>query len=526
MSGPTPPSAFSPQPSASRVLDHFRASKRRLPLHPLEKAVLIAVAVHLCFLPWALGTMHPWSQITSLVLATIGLILALIPRIYSGDLAVPVAGIQFTEAGSQSPGTGHRPPVTAFRLNPLPRLLKFPIFWIGLALLGYIALQASNPSWVWTRNETSWWLVRVNDIEWLPTSVATPFDRFNIWRQFISYASAWMTTCTVWTGFTRRRSLQVLLSVLVINAVILAIVGSFFRINRPMWYLLWLDEPFLGATTFASFIYKNHAGAYFALLSAVALALAIWTSVRGERTGSKSNPAGILVLIAMLLTLAVLCSLSRGASLILCLVWLATGVWFWLHLRQRSSEPSGNRAVMVSVVLLCVAVMAGTAQYLDFSFVRSRFQSLVQNYQNPAESIHSRLLAHRSADQMLADFWQRGTGAGGFRFLFPLYIKDKPEIYAGGSLFWEHAHSDWREIPIELGLTGTLFLAFGATWWLRLFYRERIWKHPIALPLLLGCFQTLAHAWFDFPFQCPAILCTWLALVAISARWVELESST
>lgn len=74
----------------SKLLSHFRASKQRLPLHPLEKAVLAAVAIHLCFLPWALGTMHVWSQITSLVLATIGFLLALIPRTYSGDNLPPI----------------------------------------------------------------------------------------------------------------------------------------------------------------------------------------------------------------------------------------------------------------------------------------------------------------------------------------------------------------------------------------------------------------------------------------------------
>ena len=120
-------------PSSARLLEHFRAPKHRLPLHPLERAVLAAVAIHLCFLPWALGTMHVWSQVTSLVLAAIGLLLALIPRTYSGDLAPPVSGIQFPVVGPAS--TGHRPPPTAFRLNPLPRLVRFPLFWLGLALL-------------------------------------------------------------------------------------------------------------------------------------------------------------------------------------------------------------------------------------------------------------------------------------------------------------------------------------------------------------------------------------------------------
>jgi hypothetical protein len=126
---------------------------------------------------------------------------------------------------------------------------------------------------------------------------------------------------------------------------------------------------------------------------------------------------------------------------------------------------------------------------------------------------------------MLGDTWQRGIGAGGFRFLYPEYVKKFPGIYSGGRLFWEHAHSDWREIPIELGAAGSLLLLLGAGWCLSVFYRGRAVWHSLAVPVLIGCTQTLAHAWFDFPFQNPAILCTWLALIAISARWLELDSS-
>ena len=213
----------SSQPIAfgSKQLEHFRASKQRLPLHPLEKAVLTAVAVHLCFLPWALGTMHVWSQITNLVLASIGFLLALIPRNYTSDL-------------SGGP---------AFRLHPWARLVRFPIFWIGFALLAYIAVQGFNPSWVWERNETSWWLRRVNDIEWLPTSIDTPFERFNLWRQFIIYAAAWLTLCTVWIGFTRRRSLQLLLLTLVINGLLLAVVGFAQRFMASSKFLFFMEWP-------------------------------------------------------------------------------------------------------------------------------------------------------------------------------------------------------------------------------------------------------------------------------------------
>lgn len=534
-------SAFSSQPSA-RLLEHFRASKQRLPLHPLEKAVLTAVAIHLCFLPWALGTMHPWSQITSLVLSSLGLLIALIPRTYSGDHALsfgPPARSMEHGAGSsinhpqhpargshlQAPSSQLPARSASYRLNPLPRLLKFPIFWIGLALLGYIALQAYNPSWVWERNETSWWLRRVNDIEWLPTSIDAPFERFDIWRQFIIYASAWLTTCTAWIGFTRRRSLQLLLLSLVINGILLAIVGFAQRFMASNKFLFFMEWP-VGHTAFASFIYRNHAGAYFALLTLVAVSLTIWTFTQGERTGRKSTPAGVLFFSAVLLTTAVLFSLSRGASLLMMIAWLAVAVWFWISQRRSPAAGGTHRGVYAAVVLLFLGVIGFMVREVDYSIIQERFEHLIKNRDDPRiDSTPWRLTAHAAATEMLGDTWQRGIGAGGFRYLYPEYIKKHPEIYAGGRFYWEHAHSDWREIPIELGAVGSGLLLLGAGWWLSVFSRSRAVWHSLAVPVLFGCGQTLAHAWFDFPFQNPAIVATWCALITVSARWIELDSN-
>lgn len=391
-------------------------------------------------------------------------------------------------------------------------------------LLAYIALQASNPSWVWERSATQWWLRRVDDIPWLPTSIDTPFERFDIWRQFIIYASSWLTVCTVWTGFTRRRSLQVLLMVLVANAVTLAAVGFAQRFIGSSKFLFFMEWP-VGHTAFASFIYRNHAGAYFALLTFLAVSLAIWTFSQGERAGRKSTPAGLWFFSAVFLSAAVFFSLSRGASLLLTFAWLAVGAWFWLRRQQSPTAGGTHRGVYVAVVLLFLAVIGFTVREVDFSSIQERFDSLAKNYQSQYESVHWRIQAHTAADSMLGDHWLRGTGAGGFRYLFPEYIKKFPDVYSGGKLFWEHAHSDWREIPIELGVVGDLLLLLGAGYWMRSFYRSRAIWHSLAVPVLIGCSQSLAHAWFDFPFQNPAILCTWLALIAVSARWLELDSS-
>lgn len=518
-------------PSSARLLEHFRAPKHRPPLHPLERAVLAAVAIHLCFLPWALGTMHVWSQVTSLVLAAIGLLLALIPRTYSGDLAPPVSGIQFPVVGPAS--TGHRPPPTAFRLNPLPRLVRFPLFWLGLALLAYIAVQGFNPSWVWERNATTWWLRRVNDIPWLPTSIDTPFERFNLWRQFIIYTSAWLTVCTVWIGFTRRRSLQILLSIIATNTLALISVGFERRITVP-WnphfklpnfnFVLWIENPFPGAHSFASFIYKNHAGAYLALLAGSTVALAAWHYERSLRTLARSTPSLLWLLGAVAMSFGVLFTYSRGATLVLAGYLILAAVAYLLVRLLSSARSTTPLLVWLLLAALLVGAVGFGASQLNYQRAERTFTSLFVKQEKDLSVAH-RLEAYQAAKSMLVDHWQRGVGAGGFRFLFPEYIKQYPASYKNGQYFWEHAHCDWLQLPIEVGVGGAALVGLGGLWGFAALFRRKLWRQPAMILLFLGCLQTPVQAIFDFPFQNPAILMTWLVLSVLALRWLELESA-
>jgi O-antigen ligase len=503
-----------PQPNHS-LLRRFRDDRMRAPLAPREIAVVVAVGLHLCFLPWALGTVHPWAQLTSLGLAVAGLAVALWPRRQpqSAKRQGPdPSGFSSQVSGLEAP---------AFRLPPsaVRLLLRFPLFWLGLLLLAYIAIQALNPAWVWQRNDTTWWLRRVDEIPWLPTSVDAPFERFNAWRQLVIYASAWLTLCTVWVGFTRRRALEGIMLVILLNAAVLALVGFAQRALAPDAYLGAFPWPF-GHSAFASFIYKNHAGAFFALVAALAIVLALRAHDRGLRHGRKSTPAGLYVLAALLLSTAVLASASRGACITLACFLALTGLWLVVH--NRISALTGGREGTVTILLALVfgASALVALPNLDFTAIENRFEQLAKD---PASTLEGRLHAYEAGCEMFADHGWRGIGAGAFRHLFPDYIRHHPEVYAEGRLFWAHLHRDWLEIPIELGVAGSAILLLGAVYGLVHLIRHRAWAHLLSAPLLLACLQTALHAWYDFPFQAPAILITWLVLLAIAARWAELD---
>ncbi|HEY1791820.1 MAG TPA: O-antigen ligase family protein [Opitutaceae bacterium] len=444
--------------------------------------------------------MTAWSQIVSLVLAAAAFVTSVLPR----DRGVR------DEAG-RVPG----------RFSMASKLARFPIFWIGLALLGYVAVQASNPAWAYARSATRWWLVRQRDVPWLPAGIAAPFSVFNAWRQLIIYGATWLTVCAVWTGLRRRRSLSILLGIITANGLALVAVLALQRVtndHRTPWPLvLWTRNDIT-----ASFVYENHAGAYLGLASICAIAMAICFFDRGRRSFAKSTPAGVFALCALFLAGSVIFSLSRGALIALAVSLFVLACWFLIRNRVLPDVPGGNKALRRGVIGLLAVFVALSASFLDFKEMSKRLD-LFATEGSKELSVHSRVLARHADTDMLGVYWERGVGAGGFRYLFPEYVKNYPEIYDGGNLFWEHGHCDWLELPIELGLAGDLMIVTGAVWWMAWFVRRRAFWSALAVPLLIGCSQTLIQAGFDFPFQCPAILTTWCVLIAVAGRWVELE---
>ena len=127
---------------------------------------------------------------------------------------------------------------------------------------------------------------------------------------------------------------------------------------------------------------------------------------------------------------------------------------------------------------------------------------------------------------MLKDNWGTGTGSGGFEFLFTVYQQHYPEIYyfpGGQRMFWEHAHNDIVEIPIELGLPGTLLILAAAGYWLVALSRQYFWRNPMSVCAVFGILLLVGYSWWDFPFQNPAVLMLWCSLAVATLLWTTFE---
>lgn len=442
--------------------------------------------------------MHVESQITSLTLALVGFGLAALPRFETRERR-PV-----------------RPPLEW----PIGRLLRFPVFWAGLALLSYIAIQAFNPAWRFAADAESWWLEPVAATPWLPSSIAAPFERSNPWRAFLVFASLWLVVCSIWAGFLRRRSYHLLFTTLAANAFVLSLLSILQKLNgtdRIFWAYLPSNPAFVG-----SFIYPNHAGPYFNLMLALTLGLAWWHYRRAHRELETRGVARALTLFVIFIGTVVFFSYSR-TSIVLLLIFAALvgGILIVRHFRAK--EPNRDHEEFLPLLLFLAGFLGVALVSLKSEKLWERFNEISTT---PLGIARDRAVVRHAAGEMLRDHWLFGWGAGSFRYGFPLYARNYPEIYLGGTSgrkYWEHAHDDLLEFPIELGAVGMIPLvvtfAFAA-WEL---VRRRFWRNPVSFCAVLACALVLLHGGVDFVFQNPAVLFLWSVLFLGSARWAELD---
>jgi len=438
--------------------------------------------------------MHAWSQIASLGLSAAGLVAALLPR-----------------------------PATDPADHPSRRLLRFPVFWAGAVVLTYIAVQGLNPSWRFVADSKSWWLVEVPHNRYLPSGVEAPFSRSNTWRAMAIFGSVWMIACSVWSGLLRRQGYRLIFGSIAFSGGVLALVGLIQQVTST-GKIFWGYTAPEKAQFMASFIYRNHAGAYFNLVLAVAVGLASWHWRRAERRIEGPGAAVAFGFAAALVGIAVIFSASRMSIVLLVAFTLGAALGpLFRALSDPGSRRNGRTWTLFAMPAACV-IAIGLISF-EATSVWERFAALVSS---PTATLRYRTLAREAAGDMLRDHWALGWGAGCFRYGFPLYAQHYPEIYysgADGRKYWEHAHDDLLEFPIELGAVGMIPVAAAlcyAGWRL---LAVRFWRNPFSLCAAAGCFLTLAHAWVDFVFQNPAVLATWTVVLIGAIRWPELESS-
>ena len=252
-------------------------------------------------------------------------------------------------------------------------------------------------------------------------------DAQQTWRA-IGFALAWGATAAVVAHLARHERAQLAAKWMVgltsAHAAFAFIIAAFPDV--------WWNTPGNLGRLHGTFIYCNHAAAFWGMTIPLALILA---------QQLKSWPWWLATGV---LASAVLFTGSRGGILVVTAI-TAPLVWSLLPVRRRSAWALGT-----------VAALAGWLWLINPTVATSRFESLVQtdgSLSDQAETFSGRVLIWRDAAPLAIDAGAFGTGLGTVELVWPR---------AGSASFinirMDHLHNDHLEWWLESGWLGALLL--------------------------------------------------------------------
>jgi O-antigen ligase len=514
---------------------HFNSPKIRRPrLTPRELAVVSIAGILLALMPWAWGGVVLWCVYFTFGLALSALIAAigdyktqittafvwfgvLVYRAWSVPEGAAVASSFWLEATAFPLAALFGQIVAAALLrddiksrssaDSFHALIRTPIFWIGLILFSYFAIQDLNAWGVVVERDIFWRIGKLNPIKWLPSGLKAPFASeemdpggMNAWRTILIFAGPWLLFCALRVGLLRRRGYVFLGWVTVITAVIIAGFGF---TNQPVYGEKAMGFPVpAGAAPFGPFIYRNHAGVYFYLQAAIAVALGFWHFRRSRNSATHGSPHLLAAFVAMLLVAASFLTYSVAASVLaLTLIVFIAPIAYFSGMPSKIGEYSRRSSLTLVAVLGLVFAILFSA---NFKKLENKATTKLQQYSNGGSDGRAPLRAstYKMATADGAGRLWLGWGAGSYRWVSPYFQAQEKELQnAKGKLDMRatYAHCDWLQILAEWGIVGFAIVMAGVIWFFTWSAKTLKRGHPEAIPLAGAFVLFLFNMGIDFP---------------------------
>jgi len=467
---------------------------------------LVSVAVALCLVvaSWALGGMTPATRVLLFGVALLPLVLCLLP--------LP----EGRAVGTVEWGPGSR--------TQWIRLLRFPVFWLGVILLGYVGLQTLNPAYTVVRYENLWWLTEegLSPREGWPQSIAAPFAQGNNVTFLLRWGAGLALACAIWVGIRHRPGLIFILWVLTINAAVYALLAILQQITgteKVLWTFDWVNPHHSGA-----FYYRNHGAAFLVMLLSLVLALGLYSrrvqALRVKLTG----PFPLLLAIGILVAGALVAALSRAA-------WIGGGLvgagFVILAIYSFVHFSSSRREWLGSVLMLVAILFFGGVIYSvwDTDRIQERYERLMSSFQDLDSD--RRMVGNRLSLTMWEDRSLYGWGADNYRQAFFFYTLDFPELLRSqrGAVKtqWVAAHNDYLQLLAELGVVGSIPIALIALFYLGHWLLRLRWVREWHLMLLLGIAAFLFQIGLDLHLLSTTLLLYFTFMVVVFSRLLDFQ---
>ncbi|MDQ8209168.1 O-antigen ligase family protein [Coraliomargarita sp. SDUM461003] len=496
------------------------------PISRREWLVACSGGLTLAFTAWGLGGVEMWTLHVLLAGGLFTFICALAPW-----------PSRQSESMQQTGGA----PVKRFlgaafnyllNVSAAKRLLRFPFFWLSFIFLLYLLIGACNPSAEIVRDERGWWVeaMPATIALWLPTSVQSDYQPMNAWRVLVSFTASFSLVWGLWAGLTRRKTTLLVLWCLLLSGggmAMVAILQHLTEAKEVLWTFSSSNENFWG-----SFFYRNQGAAYLNLVLVVAAFLFFYHAIKTRQHLRSGGPHFLCLFLFLVTAISVGSALSRGGivfGLVLCLAFAGLLVIYGVQALFHS------RSFLLGAFTFAGLLAAGYGAflYIDLQAIEERFGDVEQSLESGGHN--TRAISTRATWDMAQDRLRLGWGAGSFRYIFPMYQREYPDIYYAyyhsksrkwfGRKSFRYAHNDLVQFVAEYGIVGTS-LVFGGILLLLLqaFFSSRGQLFAVLI-LLAGAVQAFGHAFFDFIFNSPAYWMAFLGLLVAATKLLRLESA-
>jgi O-antigen ligase len=389
--------------------------------------------------------------------------------------------------------------VTAYGFRALTAVLLFALLAFLILSFGGVDLWAITIFEVATFALASVWLLRFawgatkpvwNPmlapwailVIWIAVQSAGPsVARYQTAAEALKWGALWLfmaMACQVFTDSSIRSRFNVALVWLAFALCVFGLAQFFTAPHTVYWVI-----PVPAGKIFGPFVDANHFVTLMELIIPSALALSL--------RPSEQRP--IYIVIANLILAAVVVCGSRAGIV---LVAAETAVFllasaFW---PGRSRLARRERKVLVPIV--------GLAGVAVFTLLITSSRGLSERFEEAQPYALRWAVAQTTWGLFLKRPWT-GYGAGTFEQVYP----SAAPVETG--MLWNFAHNDIVQFAMEWGIVGIAAIACT----LALLLRHR-WRREVWLCVVLPVLTALAHSWFDFPLQIPAVMAALMVLLA------------
>lgn len=366
--------------------------------------------------------------------------------------------------------------------RPLARPAR-QLFILALVALAVVALQlVPLPASVWTHLGGRAQIARAFEVlgepvPWLPVSLA-PYST-------LDSVFGLIPPLAMFAAITRLKAYRPswLVAALAAGTVAGILLGLLQLSGGASWYLYPKSSFGVAIGFFAN-------GNHMAILLVVTLPFlaALLAGAPAANRQLRSSVSAVTAALGIIILVGV--ALNRSlAGIGLLLPVLAASAMIVLPPHAKLRRWAGIAAAVLLVGAIGALATSSTSNYRLGSDV--------------GESVQSRADMLKTSMRMLGDFVPLGSGLGTYRPAYQLYEpRDKiTDTYV------IHAHDDYLELAVELGLPGVLMLLAFLAWWG--VYAARSWRladaRPYARAASIASAAILAHSLVDFPLRTAAI---------------------